>query len=78
MRLCERMEAERPSDLAAPHVLTHAATDAFNLLEADFEAAGSEIRTFAREETVEVFRLVAAAYGFAGADIEKLIATREW
>ncbi|MFI9061664.1 DUF5713 family protein [Streptomyces sp. NPDC053429] len=78
VRLCERVEAERPSDLAALYALTHAATEAFNLLEADFEAAGSGIETVAREAIAEDFAFVAAAYGFTGADVEELIAPREW
>ncbi|MFF4919794.1 DUF5713 family protein [Kitasatospora sp. NPDC001261] len=76
--LCERIEAERPADLAALYVLTHAATEEFNLLEAEFEAAGSEIETCAREEIGEAFWAVALAYGFTDADSEELIATREW
>jgi len=78
LRLCERIEAEQPSDLAALYVLTQAATDEFNLLEAEFEAAGSEIETVAREEIAEDFWFVASAYGFADADVEELIATRDW
>ncbi|MFD9792491.1 DUF5713 family protein [Streptomyces sp. NPDC059070] len=78
IRLCERIEAERPSDLAALYVLTQAATEEFNLLEAEFEAAGSEMETVAREEIAEDFWFVASAYGFADADVEELIATREW
>ncbi|MFE2018459.1 DUF5713 family protein [Streptomyces sp. NPDC059499] len=78
VRLCERIEAERPADLAALYVLTTAATDEFNALEAEFEAAGSEIETVAREEIAENFWAVATAYGFADADVEELIATREW
>ncbi|MEV2277644.1 DUF5713 family protein [Nocardiopsis sp. NPDC049922] len=78
VRLCERIEAERPADLAALYALTHAATDGFNALEAEFGAAGSEIETVAREAIAEEFWLVASAYGFAGADVEELIATREW
>lgn len=78
LRLCARIEAERPSDLAALYVLTGAATEEFNLLEAEFEAAGSEIETVAREEIAEDFAFVASAYGFADADIEELIAPREW
>jgi hypothetical protein len=45
VRLCERLEADRPADLAALYVLTHAATHEFNALEAEFEEAGSEIET---------------------------------
>ena len=53
-------------------------TEEFNILEAEFEAAGSEIETVAREEIAEIFWAVAMAYGFADADVEELIATREW
>ncbi|MFD3547122.1 DUF5713 family protein [Streptomyces sp. NPDC058655] len=78
LRLCERIEAERPADLPALYALTRAATQEFNLLEAEFEAAGSEIETVAREEIAEDFGFVASAYGFPDADVEELIATREW
>ncbi|MBY6307379.1 DUF5713 family protein [Streptomyces clavuligerus] len=78
LRLCERIEAERPVDLAALYVLTRAATEEFNLLEAEFEAAGSEIETVAREEIGADFWFVASAYGFPDADMEELIATRDW
>jgi hypothetical protein len=78
LRLCERIEAEQPSDLAALYALTQAATEEFNLLEAEFEEADSEIETVAREEIAEDFWFVASAYGFADADVEKLIATRDW
>lgn len=77
-RLCERIEAEQPSDLAALYVLTQAATEEFNLLEAEFDAAGSEIETVAREVIAEDFWFVASAYGFTDADVEELIATRDW
>ncbi|MFJ7200209.1 MULTISPECIES: DUF5713 family protein [unclassified Streptomyces] len=78
LRLCERIEAEQPDDLQALYVLTEAATEQFNLLEAEFEAAGSEIETVAREEIGEGFWFVASAYGFPDADPEELIAAREW
>ena len=78
LRLCRRIEAERPSDLPALYALTQQATEEFNALEAAFEAAGSEIETVAREEIAEDFWFVASAYGFAEADVEELIATREW
>lgn len=78
LRLCGRIEAEQPSDLASLYVLAQAATEEFNLLEAEFEAAGSEIETFAREEIAEDFWFVASAYGFTNADVEELIATRDW
>ncbi|MFG3715998.1 DUF5713 family protein [Micromonospora sp. NPDC047730] len=78
LRLCEQIEAEQPKDLAALYTLTDAATDEFNLLEAEFEAAGSEIETVAREAIGEDFWFVATSYGFTDADSERLIANREW
>ncbi|MER5866492.1 DUF5713 family protein [Kitasatospora sp. NPDC002040] len=78
LRLCERIEAEQPSDLAALYALTEVATEEFNALEAEFEAAGSEIETVAREEIAEDFWFVASAYGFTDADVEQLISAREW
>ncbi|MGW7823210.1 DUF5713 family protein [Streptomyces puniciscabiei] len=78
LALCARIEAERPADLTALYRLTQAATEEFNALEAEFEAAGSEIETVAREEIGGDFRFVARAYGFEDADVEELIATREW
>ncbi|WNF27175.1 DUF5713 family protein [Streptomyces sp. C11-1] len=76
--LCERIEAEEPTDLTALYALTAVATEAFNDLEAEFEAAGSEIETVAREEIGEAFWTIATAYGFTDADPEELIAEREW
>ncbi len=78
LRLCEQIEAEQPPDLATLYVLTRAATEEFNLLEAEFQAAGSEIETVAREEIAEDFWFVASTYGFTDADVEELIATRDW
>jgi len=78
LALCERIEAERPADLAALYALTQAATEEFNALEAEFDEAGSEIETVAREEIGGDFWFIAQAYGFEDADAEKLIATREW
>ncbi|GGO79152.1 hypothetical protein GCM10012289_62800 [Nonomuraea cavernae] len=78
LRLCGRIETERPADLAALYALTRTATEEFNALEAEFEAAGSEIETVAREVIAEDFWFVASAYGFAEADAEKLVAAREW
>ena len=76
LRLCGRIEAEQPSDLEALYALTRAATEEFNLLEAEFEAAGSEIETTAREWIGEEFWFAASAYGFTDADAEELIAGR--
>ncbi|WP_416980137.1 DUF5713 family protein [Streptomyces sp. T028] len=78
LRLCERVETERPADLDALYVLTQAATEEFNALQDAFWEAGSEIETVAREEIAEDFWFIARAYGFTDADIEELIATRDW
>lgn len=78
LRLCERIEAERPSDLAALYALTHAATEEFNALDEELHAAGSEIETAARDWIAEDFWFVAKSYGFTEADIEKLVAPRDW
>ncbi|MFF7154233.1 DUF5713 family protein [Streptomyces sp. NPDC008139] len=76
--LCERIEAERPADLKTLYALTAVATERFNALEAEFDAAGSEIETVAREEIGGDIWFVATAYGFEDADVEELIAAREW
>ncbi|MDQ1050271.1 DUF5713 family protein [Streptomyces sp. V4I2] len=78
LRLCERIEAEWPADLLALYALTQAATEEFNDLQAAFEEADSDIETVAREEIAEDFWFVAQAYGFSDADVEALIATRDW
>jgi Family of unknown function (DUF5713) len=78
LRLCERIEAARPSDLTALYALTHAATEEFNALDEEFVRAGSEIETVARELIAEDFWFVASSYGFADADVEELIAPRKW
>lgn len=78
LRLCERIEKERPADEAALYTLTHAATDDFNELAEEFFEADSEIETGARECIASDFDVIAKAYGFANADLEELIATRDW
>ncbi|GAB3140777.1 hypothetical protein GCM10027290_12150 [Micromonospora sonneratiae] len=78
LRLCERIEAEQPPDLTTLYALTEVATEEFNALETEFDAAGSEIETVAREEIGAGFHFVATAYGFTEADPEKLIAVRNW
>jgi hypothetical protein len=78
LRLCERIETERPVDLPALYTLTHAATEEFNDLQDAFEEADSEIETVAREEIADDFLFVACAYGFTDADVEELIAPRDW
>lgn len=78
LRLCARIEAERPADLAALYALADVATEEFNALDEELVAAGSEIETVARELIADDFAFVAAAYGFADADTETLIGARDW
>ena len=75
--LCIQIETEKPADLNALYVLTHEATERFNDLDTEFGENGSEIETSAREEIASEFEFIANTYGF-DADIEELIATREW
>ncbi|WP_026341367.1 DUF5713 family protein [Actinomadura atramentaria] len=78
LRFCERIEAERPADLPALYALSAAATAEFNELQEDFWAAGSEIETAARDCIAVDFGFVATAYGFPNADLEELVADRDW
>ncbi|MGW5782274.1 DUF5713 family protein [Streptomyces sp. NPDC003863] len=78
LRLCERIEAEQPSDTESLYALSQVATEEFNLLDREFVAAGSEIETVARECICDEFCFVASAYGFTDADAEELTAGRDW
>lgn len=77
VELCSQIEKQKPQDLEALYKLTHAATDRFNDLQEDFWEHGSEIETAARECIAMDFGFIAVAYGF-DADVEELIATRDW
>lgn len=77
IRLCERIEREQPDNLDALYALTHAATEEFNALAGEFEEQDSEIETAARDCIGTDFDVIAQAYGF-DADVEELIAPREW
>ncbi|KPY80502.1 DUF5713 family protein [Pseudomonas syringae pv. tagetis] len=78
INLCHEVEQQKPSDLDALYALTHQATEQINELEEAFEENGSEIETVAREAIADDFIRIADAYGFTDADIEELIALREW
>ena len=62
---------------AALYVLSDAATEEFNQLAEEFGENDSEIETAAREAIAEDFGVIAKAYGF-DADVEELIAPRDW
>lgn len=76
--LCQKIEVEKPKDLPDLYKLTHTATNSFNDLEDEFFANGSEIETAARECIAADFEFIAKTYGYEDADIEELIATRNW
>lgn len=75
--LCLAIEKEKPKDAAALLVLTHAATERFNELAVEFEEAGSEIETAARDAIGVDVETIVKAYGF-DVDIEEAIAPRDW
>ncbi|QNK66771.1 DUF5713 family protein [Variovorax sp. PAMC26660] len=77
VRLCEAIEAQKPSDNASLLRLTHAATEEFNALAEEFDENGSELETAAREAIAADFETIAKAYGF-DIDTEELISPRDW
>ena len=77
IRMCEKIEETNPKTLDELYVITHASTEEFNDLEEEFNENDSEIETAARECIAAEFYNIASAYGFE-ADIEELIAPREW
>lgn len=77
VRLCKSIESENSLTLEQLYKLTHASTEEINGLEEFFGEHESELETGAREVMAEDFSAIAQAYGF-DADVEELIATREW
>jgi hypothetical protein len=75
--LCKSIEDNQPKTLDELYKLTHAATEEFNDLAQEFEDNDSEYETVAREATGADFETIAKAYGFE-ADVEELIAPRDW
>jgi hypothetical protein len=77
LELCYNIELGKPGNLQQLYKLTHASTDKLNELQDEFFENNSEIETGARECLAMDFEFISEAYGFE-ADIEELIATREW
>ena len=75
--LCFKIETKRPSNLEELYRLTHSSTHKLNDLQDEFFENNSEIETGARECLAVNFEFIAKTYGFE-ADIEELIAPREW
>ncbi len=78
LQLCEAIEANPPADESALYALTHAATNQFNELAEEFNENDSEIETAARDCIATDMGFIATAYGFPQADLEELVATRDW
>ena len=76
--LCQQIEAQKPRDLDALYVFTHAATEKINMLQEAFDEAESEIETAARESIGSDIYFIAQSYGFFDADQEELISPRDW
>ncbi len=53
-------------------------TRAINDLEDEFDANDSEIETVARDTIATDMEYIAQSYGFEDADIEELVAPRDW
>ena len=77
INLCNEIETEKPKNLKELYVLTQKATNKFNTLQEAFYKNESEIETAARENIGMDFEFISKSYGF-DADIEELIATRDW
>jgi len=77
VRMCETIELHDPENLEELYSITHASTEEVNKLEEEFEENDSEIETAARDCLGTEFYNIAIAYGFE-ADMEELIATRDW
>jgi hypothetical protein len=75
--LCYDIEKTSPKNLDELYKLTHSATIKINELQDDFFEHNSEIETGARESIGQDFDIIAKSYGF-NADVEELIAPREW
>jgi hypothetical protein len=75
---CSKIEKESPQDLEELYSITCEATELINDLQEEFEENDSEIETVARDEIALAFELVAKTYGYENADLEELVATRDW
>lgn len=75
--LCNEIDDKQPKSLPELYKLTQQSTTQINDLQSDFENNGSEIETGARECIAMEFDFIAKSYGFQ-ADVEEMIANREW
>ena len=75
---CSKIEDRKPKSLGELYLITCDATELINDLQEEFEESESEIETVARDEIALAFEVVAKTYGFDNADLEELVATRDW
>ena len=75
---CREIEAETPTTHEELYAITCRATEKINDLQEEFEENESEIETVARDDIAMTFGYVAKTYGFPDADLEELVATRDW
>ena len=78
LEVCYKIEDKKPNDLSALYKLTNEAVEVINELQQDFEDNDSEIETVARDSIGTDFYFIAQSYGFDNADMEDLIANRDW
>lgn len=78
LNVCERIEQEKPQNLDELYAITHEATEQINDLQDEFDENDSEIETVARDCFGTTMYFIATAYDFEDADIEELIAPRDW
>lgn len=78
VQACREVEVEKPATEEALCVITCRAVDKINDLQEAFFEEGSEIETAARDDIAMTFGYVATVYGFPNADLEELVATRDW
>jgi hypothetical protein len=75
---CREIESQQPADHKKLYEITCAATERINDLQEEFEENDSEIETAARDDIAVSFGYIAGVYGFPDADLEALVATRDW
>jgi hypothetical protein len=76
--LCIQIEAKSPKSNEELYKLSHVTTEKINKLENEFEENESELETGAREAMAADFDFIVLTYGFKDADLEEVIAPRDW
>jgi len=72
------IEAENPRSHEELYAITCRVTEKINELQDEFEDNESEIETAARDDIAMSFGYIAKINGFPDADLEELVATRDW